>query len=453
MDPEATHDSSTPLDIELDVLAQQSRLNRLYTQVTFCFKLPSDPPLLELEIINTLNRGVELLIANFPWLSGTVVNDDGTFKIRDSQKPLSLVVKDLRDDPDFPTWDLISRANFPFRMLDEDDIAPCRTLTDPDSTALGLPVFLIQANLIKGGLLLTINGQHGSMDMAGQSQIMYLFAKACRNEPFTLSEMTTGNLDRKTVTDLLEDDMGNESTDDVPESASKGQSKHVEQPEHLVWAYFTFSAESLAALKGLAMKAVPENSFVSTDDVLSAVTWQAMCRVRLARLGSEESLASTLTRNVDMRRYLSLPPTYPGFVTQSTSHTTPIDLLSQEALGTVALRLRAALDGTALTRKTRLQASRIRRGENTAVATSSVPELDVRLSSWAKEDCCGLDFGFGKANAVRRPRFAQGAREGLVYFLPKALDGEIAVGICLRTDDMERLRTEEEFVRFGTCIG
>jgi hypothetical protein len=99
----------------------------------------------------------------------------------------------------------------------------------------------------------------------------------------------------------------------------------------------------------------------------------------------------------------------------------------------------------------------ISRGEDVTklkgFATSSVPELDVRLSSWAKEKCCDLDFGFGKPTAVRRPRFAQGAREGLVYFLPKTLDGEIAVGVCLRDDDLERLKDDVEFSKFGTYVG
>jgi len=54
---------------------------------------------------------------------------------------------------------------------------------------------------------------------------------------------------------------------------------------------------------------------------------------------------------------------------------------------------------------------------------------------------------------VRRPRFAVGAREGLVYFLPRTLDGEIAVGVCLRDEDLERLKADEEFAKFGAYVG
>lgn len=54
---------------------------------------------------------------------------------------------------------------------------------------------------------------------------------------------------------------------------------------------------------------------------------------------------------------------------------------------------------------------------------------------------------------MRRPLFIEGAREGLVYFLPRTLDGEITVGVFLRDEDLERLKGVEEFAEFGTYIG
>lgn len=125
-----------------------------------------------------------------------------------------------------------------------------------------------------------------------------------------------------------------------------------------------------------------------------------------------------------------------------------------EPLGEIAAQLRSALDGEALVRKLRIQAMRISTRDNAPTfAAPSTPELDVRLSSWAKEQCYDLDFGFGRPKAVRRPRFVEGAREGLVYFLPKTLDGEIVVGVCLRDEVMERLKQDEEFGTYGTYIG
>lgn len=71
------------------------------------------------------------------------------------------------------------------------------------------------------------------------------------------------------------------------------------------------------------------------------------------------------------------------------------------------------------------------------------------MSSWAKEKCYSLNFGglLGKSIAVRRPGFE--AWEGLGYFIPKSLDGEIVVALCLRGEDMENLKADSEFGKFG----
>jgi hypothetical protein len=94
-------------------------------------------------------------------------------------------------------------------MLDESDIAAQNTLAviHGGQSVLEevIPVFLVQANFITGGLLLTFSAQHGSMDMAGQVQVIHLLAKACRNEPFTISELSIGNMDRKNIIPLFDD--------------------------------------------------------------------------------------------------------------------------------------------------------------------------------------------------------------------------------------------------------
>jgi len=43
--------------------------------------------------------------------------------------------------------------------------------------------------------------------------------------------------------------------------------------------------------------------------------------------------------------------------------------------------------------------------------------------------------------------------EGVVYLLPKALDGEIVAGLCLRDDDMEKLKVDKEFLKYGQYNG
>ena len=74
------------------------------------------------------------------------------------------------------------------------------------------------------------------------------------------------------------------------------------------------------------------------------------------------------------------------------------------------------------------------------------------MSSWSKVDCYDLDFGLGlgRPTSVRRPQFEP--IEGVVYLLPKAPDGEIVAGLCLRDDDMEKLTVDDEFMKYAEYI-
>lgn len=459
-----SHDA-TLTDFPLDILGQQSRINRLYTQITFCYSLAGDDLYSESKIVQTLEDGFRRLTQGFPWISGTIANEDGTFKIKPSTGRTHIVVKDYTKDPSIPDWNTLKQAHFPFNLLDGSYLAPCKTL-GPCSE--GLLVFLIQANFVRDrGMLLTLNGQHGSMDMAGLAQVMYLFSKACRNEPFTKDELSTGNMDRRNIIPILDDlpDSTHDSPNTPPhgEKAQEGQQmQSMPSSNDRIWAYFSFNATNLATLKSQATSTLPTGTseFISTDDALSAFIWHHISRVRLQRhlelIETTSNVKTTLSRNVDVRHHLGIPASYPGLVTDKTVHTFPLEEVANQSLGFISSNLRSALDPGSLNRHIREVATRISQEKNSKNAPSVLiahPELEVRLSSWTKERCCSLDFGFGLPAAVRRPRFTDGSRDGLVYFLPKSLDDEIVVGVCLRYEDMERLKKDEEFLSFGTFLG
>ncbi len=450
------------LNESLDLLAEPS-LFKLYTQICFCFSMPdaSSYP----AIIDPLLNGLERLSASFPWLAGQVVTThpgDGSadiFAIKPLHQVPESVVVDYRQQPLIPTMDALRRAEFPFSMLDESVVAPRRTISgasDPETA----PVFLLQVTLIAGGLLLTFLGQHNTMDMTGQGQIMRLLAKACRDEPFTDEEISSGNLARRDLIPLLDEsyERGPELayqivqprpvSDDIPPQPS---------PPECTWAYFTFPSASLTSLKSMAMENITiPVTYISTDDALSAFIWQSVIRVRLPRLHSTTS--STLARAVDVRRYLHVPQTYTGVMQNMTYHTYALKKLVEEPLGNVASRLRKFVDPKTsnLAYNTRALATVLDRAPDKSIVSITATldlEVDIMLSSWSKVDCCDLDFnlGLGKPEAVRRPRFE--TVESLIYLMPRARDGEIAVAICLRNEDMERLRADEEFTRYGKYVG
>ena len=464
-------ESMKNFDEHLDVFGQQPGLD-IYTQLCFCYPMTHSSS--QSAIIEKLNNGLERLFANFPWLAGQVVNEgsspgnSGIFKIKSLEKPPFLVVKDSSHELSIPTMDTLREANFPFSMLDESMIAPRNTF--PDSSwghePMTRPVFLLQANFIPGGLVLTILSHHQVMDMTGQAQMMYLLSKAGRNEPFTSEELSSGNPDRRNVIPLLDQsyEPGSEIAHQIVEpspppftSNETPASSETSPPPPCAWAYFTFSPSSLAALKSLATKTMNlSSSYISTNDALSAFIWQSISRIRLLRL--DPSTKSTFARAVDPRRFLNISATYPGLVQNMTYHTHPFQTLIDQPLGIIASELRSSIDPktSTLGHDTRAFATILNRSpDKTIISVAAKINLstDIMLSSWADLKAYELDFdlGLGRPEAVRRPQFTP--VESLIYLMPKAPDGEIAVGVCLRDEDMERLRSDEEFVEYARYIG
>lgn len=460
------------VDEYLDILGQQPGL-KIYTQITSCFAVADASS--HSAIVDTLTKGLEQTSTSFPWVAGQVINEgasegnSGLFKVKPLDKIPRLFVKDLRDDPSAPTMEALRQANFPMGMLDESIVCPARTLPRP-SDEHGVnpaPVFLLQATFISGGLLLSFVGQHSTMDMAGQGQIMRLVSKACKKEPFTKEELSSGNLPRRNLIPLLNksDIQGHEldnqiiksnSPDSVP-TATDGLPPPTLPPK-CIWANFAFSPASFAAVKSLATKTLdPGTDYISTDDALSAFTWQSIMRARLPRLGPQVSL--TFTRAVDVRRYLNIPSTYPGLMQCLTYHTSSLSSLVSKPLGAIASDLRAAVapKTNRLADNTRALATAFEQTPDKSVFSFTANldlGKDVMLSSWAKFDYCSeLDFGLGLGppEAVRRPRFDP--VESLIYLLPKARHGEIAVAMCLREEDMERLKGDEEWKRWARYVG
>ncbi|KAJ9156201.1 Trichothecene 3-O-acetyltransferase [Pleurostoma richardsiae] len=450
----------------LDILAQ-SPLVYIYTQITLCFSVPeaSAHP----TIINTLTTGLERLATSFPWVAAQVVNDAGVNKFRPFERTPRLVVKDLSQDASMPTMADLREARFPARMLDESRIAPRMTLPGAPGEGPGdpTPVFLVQATFITGGLLLTLVGNHGTMDMVGQAQVMRLLSKACRNEPFTSEELSSGNLPRLDLVPLLED-----SYDPTPEvahqiikpkppvqadSGAAGERTETFAPPGSFWAYFIFSRSSLTSLKSLATEAVTDPpGFVSTDDALTAFVWQSVVRARRPRL--DPSARPQMTRAVDVRHFLHVPDTYPGMIQNLTYHQSSLQDLVKSPLGLIASRLRTAVDPRTsnLAHATRALAMYISRAEdrNLVSLTADINgSVDITPSSWVKIDCYAMDFGLelGLPEAVRRPKFLP--CEGLMYFMPRAPNGEVALLLCLREDDMERLKADEEFTKHAEYVG
>ncbi|KAG0036169.1 hypothetical protein BGZ82_004577, partial [Podila clonocystis] len=263
------------------------------------------------------------------------------------------------------------------------------------------------------------------------------------------------NVSRENIIPLLDDSEKTELEHQVIPSPSNDTSAPaaIPPPPPTTWANFSFSPTSLASLKSIATETVP-SGFISTDDALSALIWQSIIRVRLARLSPTEK--ATFARAVDLRGILGLEVKYPGVVQNMAYNTLSLHQIVDEPLGVVASRLRSALDKDALGHYTRAVATHLHRAQDKKtvyILARLTLSADLMLSSWTKVDCWGVDFnmGLGKSEAVRRPKFSPFA--SLMYLIPKAPKGEVSAAICLTDEDMDRLKADKEFVKFGRFIG
>lgn len=448
----------------LDVSGRQTR--SIYTQICLCFQLPDDAS--RSSVTDTLNNGLKSMAASIPWTAGYVVQDaDGWPFVKQLFPRRAVVVKDLQLG--IPMQELRKRA-FPISSFDEGELCPMRTL--PESMGVW-PVFLVQANFVQGGLLLACMLQHQVGDMVALAQVLYYLHKACKNEVFTEVELKLANVDRKHVIPLhdprhlskdgtnqgvppLRSRPANQSTSDTAALSASDDTLQ----SCLTWTNFSIAPTELITLKAEAMKTLPEGSFVSTDDTLSALVWRHITRARLPRLESE--VITQFGRTVDMRGRLGIEDTYPGEVSSKAFVRYDAKSLAWDmSVGTIASALRTAIDPKVSTiiHDFTSHMTLTQRAKSAADKPKKQVELDlskdVMLSSWVKfGELWALDFGLGlgKPESVRRPLFRP-TMESLVYLLPRKADGEIVIVLCLRQDDLDRLRQDKEWMKWTTWIG
>jgi len=181
-------------------------------------------------------------------------------------------------------------------------------------------------------------------------------------------------------------------------------------------------------------------------------------RYRRHRYGPDE-LMSKLERQVNARKHVGVPHAYMGNVVSKAQTVLSVTNVVSKSVGETASHFRRSLQPEPSTeRRMRETAAKLGRKPKTADLFSApdrghLPANVIKLSSWAQEKCCELNFGgqLGSPDAVRRPSFE--AWEGLAYLMPKARDGELAVSLCLRGDDVTKLRSDEYFSSFAEFIG
>ena len=446
---------------DLDMLGQQPLVN-MYTPL--CFFYPDSHeddtrPYLQ-DTPTILKKGFERLAEAFPWIAGQVVGesaDSGLTKIVPFPSHPIPELKIQDHGPKHPSFDRLYNSNFAFGLIDERDLCGKEShIGQQKNATTEFPVLVAQLNYIRGGIILAFVTHHSTCDITGMGSILSLFDKACRNVPFTDDDIRIGNRRLDSPIHLLEGEIDITNNPRLrmqvtpPSSSSHIAPAMLPPPTGATWVYFAFPATSLSSLKSLATSQIPENgpAYISTDDVLTALVWQ---RIVLARLQhkSPSPQPTICARAIDVRPYLKLPRNYPGMIQNETYTPLPPATLVQAPLGVIASLLRQDLKPKELARDTEALTTLMTHDDDKSkysLACGVDWSRDVMISSWSKVAGYQMEFGLGaKPVKVLRPRFPP--VPGLVFCMPKRADGGIDVAVCLRDEELVRLRGDEVWVR------
>ncbi|KAL4919690.1 hypothetical protein BDW62DRAFT_199699 [Aspergillus aurantiobrunneus] len=315
--------------------------------------------------------------------------------------------------------DALRKGEFALRMLREDMIAPISSYSHDLNGPK--PVFTLKVNLISGGLILTVAGQHQAMDYPGLGQILHLLSKACHGEPFANEEIASGNLPRYNLIPFL---------DDSYQPGPELYHRVIDPPT----ANHTVAAPSHG----------PRSSWVNT-----------IVGARICQLHPREE--ATLSRAVDIRRLFDIPESHPGTVINCVYDTATLETFAKESLATTASRLRSQIDhkATKLGPITQAAVTMLHRSSDKSILNymgTIRTDIDLMFSSFSKVNLHGLsfDFGLGTAEAVRLSLLP--ADPGIVYVLPKGPDGQLVLAMCLIDTEIDALKKDAEFCKYGKFV-
>jgi hypothetical protein len=419
------------------------------------------------EIEKALETASLILTESFPFLAGQVVNEkeggtedtsSGTYRITNYEphngKP-PIRVKDCTSLS--PSYEELRKRRAPMSMLDGSILSPMKGLPYYYDRSEPLPVFILQANFIRGGLILTSACMHNALDMNGQGQVIRLLSQALSGDKFSEAHIRDGNVNRCEAIPLLKLGESPLAHEGLRCPSSLSNPAFGGSPNPAPWKLFNLPGQKLVKLKEAAAKECrtgKDVAWVSTNDALTAFVWQRITFARSARLGKDTE--STLIRASDARRSFDppIPEGYMGHCVACNFTTGPVEAVVEEPLSTTARKLRKSLDDID-DYHVRSMATTLKSLEDKTTFTYGAkfnPNTDLMVSSWAELGLYQCSFGplLGKPDFVRRPLLTQ--LEGLVYFMPRTDDGDIAVAMSIGEDDTKALMEDPLWRSFAEVI-
>jgi hypothetical protein len=445
---------------------------RCWSSYVLCFKLGSGE--CSWQTYKHLCEGLSHTLYQFPFLAGRISFKDqvkGTLQLEVGPDPaVRFDYRDLSqpDDHDLPPlarYDRLRAEKFPPSTLETLEVAPPPQLYPVE----GSPVFIAQANFVRGGLLLFFAHSHQVADATGTGSIMRTWsrntAEAARGSPPTIStELRDASVDRSRLDEGLEDLSVPETSwatkKDEPLSCTASSWRHElsiaqcqkNQNTSIMWYV---GPECLKLLKKLAYPPNDGNErWVSTGDALTALLWRQISKAR--RLHETDIDKTTLYFVCDVRSRLSPPlrsdsvcnATMKLFASQSPKG---FQLELSTSLQQAAYQIRQAICGFTPARYQRwigfLQSASTLSSLKPRERLNGGPDMVV--TDHSKVSAYSFEWGpLGKIDCMRKLWWARSEAYSQCTIMPRLPDEGLEILTNFEEEINERLKGDREFSEF-----
>ena len=441
-----------------------------YLRYIFPFQLDDNYDIEEVSRI--LQAGYDALSQRLPEVASEAVPDpdskqNGVLKFVALENPdaydAPFAVKDLRDS--YPSsYAELKEKNFPVEFFHAETF--CRRPVWPQPGDR-LPIALVQANFIRGGLILAWNILHMSGDGTSYYVWTQIWAEGCRRaqgdfkSPLDLPAAIWK--DREPFMRPSGRNAGNAG--DHPEYtvlpfAPPGMPPKMTSDNHCGQVYY-FSPESLVELKKYASPANATNptdqKWISTNDALSALLWSTVMRVQHSVDELEGDPVSVFNVALDGRQRtdpLIHPKTLGCFLEWVAPSASIRDMLTKLHVADLAILIRKQIiraDNQFTDDVVTLVDSLDDVGKLVATAFLDVPGNNCVQSSWLGFELYGIEWGplLGKIESVRSPHV--GVINGASVVLPQLPNGGMEVLVGVESSCLDKLLSDPLFNKFGVA--
>ncbi|KAK3297392.1 uncharacterized protein B0H64DRAFT_357324 [Chaetomium fimeti] len=430
-----------------DLMGQFPVLNA-YTHIAFGFELPSDVD--RNAVVSALHTGLDRLIEQIPWLGYQMGRKSGVLTTVPWPEDVPRVLLHVKhcDDTVLPMEQLLA-TGVPISKLDGKVLTPWPALPHPHGITGPVPVITLQANFVRGGLILNFSSHHTVMDGTANFQVPKMLAAVLSGDTIPEAELQQANRDRRGLIEL------------IPRSEPLKDYSHLRRPPGYqfalpasppIWCNFKMP---VASLSKLTKSARDPSRPVTDDDVLIAFFWQRLCAARLAR-GVAPDTVSKISRAIDARMALGIPAAYLGAQVHMAITRLPMGQVASLTLLQTAQVLRRELAQANTAWAIRSLATFVARepdrslllyngthnGNTDVGATSSLNTSQVRPPNWGPL--------LGQCRFFRRSMGPPIPGSFSVY---SPDGGVILMCTCLPADDLEALKKDAPWKQYTRCVG